>query len=516
MNRRTFYILLPVAVLALSVHTALAQSPTYWLNDKPVSAQVYQAALLMNQGIELSNANQPIEAKQKLTEAVRTAPDFPDAHYNLGVVLVRLGEEALAEQHFEFIVVSRANFPMAWLMLGHIWLSQGKHHEAVNVFVDALKRYPEQTWRDSPDFYHNYGVALVKLGQIDKAIDQLKLAVRIKGDLPDSWLALGTAYQTTGRYQESVEVFTEALGRHPTQTWRGKPEFYVNYGVALAKLGEFDKSIEQMKTALDAKTDLPEAWAALASLHQGSGRLDDAITYYREFIRRYPTRPETAMFVDTIKMIEGEMKAAKSYGAAATKENTGKDYYDATTRSGAKLWPAKKMPLKVHIQSGEGIAGFKPRHAEILRTAFAEWSEASQGRVTFKFVEDGASADIRCSWTSDPSQLRSRAERGKTLLLADRTGAVQTATVAILTVSPIELKEVSDNQMRAVSLHEAGHALGLIGHSPHPADIMFFVESLADIKRELSERDRQTLLRLYARPNASSGSRLPKTNSRPR
>ena len=506
-----------VAALALLVPTAPAQSPTYLLDGKPVSAQVYQAGLLVNLGIELSNANRPIEAKQKLTEAVRIAPDFPDAHYNLGVVLMRLGEEALAGKHFEFVVVSRANFPMAWLMLGQIWLGQGKYHEAVNAFVDALKRYPEQTWRDRPDFYHNYGVALAKVGEMDKAVEQLKLAVRAKGDLPDSWLALGTAYQTTRRYQESVEVFTEALGRYPTQTWRDKPEFYFSYGITLAKLGEFDKSIEQMKIALDAKTDLPQVWAALGSLHQGSGRLEDAIAYYREFIRRFPNRPEAIVIVDLIKGLEGEIKIAKSHGAGASKENAGKDYYAAVTRNGARLWPAKKMPLKVHIQSGDGIAGFKPRYAEILRTAFDEWSQASQGKVTFKFVDNSAGADIRCSWTSEPSQFKNRAERGEARVLYDRTtGAVQAATVVILTIPTMDLHGVSDNQMRLVSLHEVGHALGLIEHSPHPADIMFPGESPADIKRDLSERDRQTLIRLYALPNATSGSSLPKKTPRPR
>jgi tetratricopeptide (TPR) repeat protein len=509
LKRRTFYIFLSVAVLALLVQTAPAQSPTYLLDGKPVSAQVYQAGLLMNLGIELNNANRPMEAKQKMAEAVRIAPDFLDAHYNLGVVLMGLGEKALAGKHFDFVVVSRGNFPMAWLALGQIWLDQAKYHEAVNVFVDALKRYPEQTWRDRPEFYHNYGVALAKVGEMDKAVAQLKLALRIKGALPDSWLSLGTAYLATGRYQESVEVFAESLGRYPKQMWRDKPEFYVNYGFALAKVGEFDKSVEQMKIALDAKTDLPEAWAALGSLHQGSGRLEDAIASYREFIRRFPNRAEAIMIVDLIRALESEIKIAKFHGATASKES--KDYYGVITRRGATRWPAKKMPLKVHIQSGDGIAGFKPRYAELLRTAFDEWSEASQGKVTFKFVDNGASADIRCSWTSEPSQLKNRAERGETQILYEQAGAVQRATVVILTVPTMGLSGVSDNQMRWISLHEVGHALGLIGHSPDPADIMFLGESMADLTRYLSERDRQTLIRLYALPNA-----LPKTKPRPR
>jgi predicted Zn-dependent protease len=61
------------------------------------------------------------------------------------------------------------------------------------------------------------------------------------------------------------------------------------------------------------------------------------------------------------------------------------------------------------------------------------------------------------------------------------------------------VRPVNDNLIRSVSLHEVGHALGLTGHSRHPTDVMFFSESLVDDKRELSARDRKTLVRLYSR-----------------
>jgi predicted Zn-dependent protease len=164
------------------------------------------------------------------------------------------------------------------------------------------------------------------------------------------------------------------------------------------------------------------------------------------------------------------------------------------------------MPLKVHIESGDGVAGFDPRFGEILRTAFDEWSKASEGKVTFRFVDNSDDADIRCSWTSDPSQFKNRGEGGEAKTLYDpTTGTVKTATIAILTVATIGLHKISDNRMRFAALHEVGHALGLIEHSPNPRDIMFFAGWPADIKRGLTERDRQTILRLYA-SNSWSGS----------
>jgi len=49
-------------------------------------------------------------------------------------------------------------------------------------------------------------------------------------------------------------------------------------------------------------------------------------------------------------------------------------------------------------------------------------------------------------------------------------------------------------------IHEMGHPLGLAGHSPSTADIMY--RSTYDSKAEgLSEADRATLRALYAKPN---------------
>ena len=75
------------------------------------------------------------------------------------------------------------------------------------------------------------------------------------------------------------------------------------------------------------------------------------------------------------------------------------------------------MPLKVYIESGDGVMGFDPRFGKILRSAFGEWSKASEGKVTFRFVDNSDDADIRGSWTSDPSQFKRRSEDGEATIL---------------------------------------------------------------------------------------------------
>jgi predicted Zn-dependent protease len=56
----------------------------------------------------------------------------------------------------------------------------------------------------------------------------------------------------------------------------------------------------------------------------------------------------------------------------------------------------------------------------------------------------------------------------------------------------------SSSRIKAVALHEIGHSLGLLGHSPVPEDIMYCAEGLAEAPQNLTERDKKTMKLLYS------------------
>jgi predicted Zn-dependent protease len=75
---------------------------------------------------------------------------------------------------------------------------------------------------------------------------------------------------------------------------------------------------------------------------------------------------------------------------------------------------------------------------------------------------------------------------------------IRKATIIILTVPLNRANAITDNTIRSAALHEAGHALGLFGHSPNPQDARFFSGRIKDEKPVLTARDSKTLLRLYS------------------
>lgn len=394
------------------------QRQQYQVGGKAVSEEAYRAARFYNDALPLIDANRLTEARVKLTAAVRLAPDFHDAHYNLGLVLLRLQREQDALEHFKTVVVAKANVPMAWVSLSAIYLNTGKHNEALATLNDAISRFPATTWQQIPEFYNNFGTALGKIGHMDEGIEQLKLGLRADPKLPFIWKNLGTFYQANGKLRDSIE-------------------------------------------------------------------------HYKEFIKRFPNDPDVPVIVDAISIMEAELREASTIQARND------DYHAEVTKHQPKTWPRESMPLRVHIRSGEGVPGFEPRFMEILKTAFQDWVSASEGKVSIHFV-DHPDADIECLWISDSSQLQNRAEGGEAQIYFQENGLIGRATVIILTIPMNRMSPITDNRIRFVALHEAGHALGLLGHSPNPKDVMFFATGIADVKPDLSERDRKTLVRLYS------------------
>ncbi|MBX9688444.1 MAG: matrixin family metalloprotease, partial [Candidatus Obscuribacterales bacterium] len=153
-----------------------------------------------------------------------------------------------------------------------------------------------------------------------------------------------------------------------------------------------------------------------------------------------------------------------------------------------------KKTVRVYVQPANGVRGFAPTYNDVLQESFLSWSQT--GDLSFEFVDSVAKADIECVWTDDVSKLSSPGEGGEAIL-RHQGNVVTHARVTLLTARVGTRAALTEREVRALCLHEIGHALGLSGHTNNPEDIMFYSTTFKDAWRELSGRDSRSITRLY-------------------
>jgi len=309
----------------------------------------------------------------------------------------------------------------------------------------------------------------------------------------------GLALLRANRNQEAADKLSQAVKLAPDLA-----EAHNNLGLALAKLGRLPEAVEQLKQAVALSPDLAATWLSMGGLYQSSGKLDEAIKAYREFLNRFPNHSEAPKIANLVKGLEAESRRQQAAGQSTNGQQlslsaaaAGDDYLAEVTSQGVLRWPARRIPLRVYVRPGQSVPGFRPAFLSILNQAFEDWARASDGRVSFVFVSDPNKAEIECSWTNDPGQLANSAESAETRVFTDREGIAK-GTIKLLTVPLSAELPLTDNRARLICLHEIGHVLGLAGHTKNPADIMFYSSSFVDEWRVLTQRDSNTVIRLYS------------------
>lgn len=296
----------------------------------------------------------------------------------------------------------------------------------------------------------------------------------------------------TEKYKMACDILKKALGVCPTLA-----SAHTNLGLALTQLGENDAAISHLRQAIAIDPNRSAAWINLATAFQLSGELKSALVTYSEYSNRFASEPLAKKAQQIAVQLEQEVKEQSAIVEAGGGTGAPDYFAYASHTAGTVRWgePAAAH-LKVYIQPASGVPGYKSEYDGFCAEAFKQWASASKDRVSFEFVKKPETADIDWVWTNDSSKVSSVAEGGETNVSYDGK-KIKHATVTVLTKNPAMDSPLSPNQIRAVSLHEIGHALGLIGHSPKPQDIMYCSMPPAMSRPNLSARDVNTIEKLY-------------------
>jgi tetratricopeptide (TPR) repeat protein len=286
------------------------------------------------------------------------------------------------------------------------------------------------------------------------------------------------------------------------------PKMYTartNYGYVLGRLGRPDESIAQLKEAVRLNPTGFEGLSTLASMYQANGNLTEAIDCYSQALKANPKHEMAPM----IKSVIVQLTEARNKQTAIMKTidpaEAEKDYYAFAKADGTSHWLPSRLPLKVFVPSDEsckGITNFRSEFNTAARQAFAEWQSASGDAVKFDYVPKASDADIEISWVDDPAKVRRPSEGGEARVQFDPVNGIRHSQIVLLTKMPEATDDIVPlSTIKFAAMHEIGHSLGILGHSPNSKDVMFCSVPAAIEEWHVTARDGATLAHIYSQGN---------------
>jgi hypothetical protein len=298
------------------------------------------------------------------------------------------------------------------------------------------------------------------------------------------------------------------------QLWPGSAVIHYNLGCGYNECALYEQAVTEFKRALELDPKMTDCLVNLGSCYQVQGRTDEAIDFFHGYLKKnsHSTDAET---------IRGMIRALEKYKREHVESDpNAPDYLSSVCDEGCvRRWPVTRIPLAVYISNGtdEGgklVRGFREEFNYILYGALEDWAKASHYKLSFRIVPDPNQADLACTWTDDPAFILqgNKVEQGVARVYAetkpgtDGTKAIRSSQVRILVTKHETGDPLTSDDMKKTCLHEIGHALGIVEHSPSNRDVMFYSNSNA-VWPSLTKRDKATILRMYQdfpeRPPAS-------------
>lgn len=228
----------------------------------------------INQVTQLISVNQLDEAEAICHQLEAEKKDNPYVLHALGLIDYMRNNYPQAVERFKRSIAQVADNPNFFSNLGEALRRQGKHHEALTAFQEALlvnpnftkahlgianvlgdlKRYQQAmarfqfTIKVFPDFapaYHYLGVMLTSLERTREAIPLIRKAIALKKDYYEAKFSLANALEQDGNTEEALTIYQALLETKPQDS-----SVRNNYANLLKSLGLIAEAEAHLQTAL--------------------------------------------------------------------------------------------------------------------------------------------------------------------------------------------------------------------------------------------------------------------------
>lgn len=271
----------PLAVVVL--FGGLTVERNYVWND---AVSLWQDAVLkspmkarthFNLGASYHRAGRAADAIREYQLTLDIKPDVYAAYSNKAALLVDNGQFEEAEKDLIKVTEFAPRYTDGFINLGVLYFRQGKSEKAIGFLNHAVEL-------DSTNFaaHLNRAEVLTSLNDFKGALEDYKTAVFLRPDMGALKIKLGGGYLRVGDRAAAEREYL-ALANTPEAA-----DAFRLLGSMYSDAGDFDKAIEWMIRAVQARPNFPDAHQELAVMYIRKKDVDAAIREFRITLDQQP------------------------------------------------------------------------------------------------------------------------------------------------------------------------------------------------------------------------------------
>ena len=232
-------------------------------------------------------------------DAAEKAPTKPRAHFNLGASYQKAGRAADAIREYRLALEIKPDIYAAYSNMSALLVDNGQFDEAEKSLLKVTSLAPNYT-----DGFINLGVLYMREGQPEKSIVALNRAVEMNPDNFAAHLNRAEVLTQLGDFKGALEDYKTAVYLR-----RDLPSLRIKLGGGYLRAGDRVAAEKEYFSVTDTP-DAAEAYRYLAIMYNDAGDTDKAIDYVTRALRERPIYPDAHQELAVMYIKKQQLDAA--------------------------------------------------------------------------------------------------------------------------------------------------------------------------------------------------------------
>ena len=186
---------------------------------------------------------------------------------------------------------------------GDLASSSGRQDEAVAAYTELLELHPDDTMAA-----HGLGLAYLRMGEIDKAIENYKKAIKLKTEYPPTYTQLANIYRSqdlNDKAEETLQHFIDTFGDHPKIHRSSANHFLLE--------ADYDLALSEINKALSLGPAHPRMTLEKGHILFHKGNLAEAEVEYQKLLKEQEVAYQSYGLtrLSDLYFLQGKFKASE-------------------------------------------------------------------------------------------------------------------------------------------------------------------------------------------------------------